>query len=1001
MATAVRYGHKVVVDSKSSPTLLIQALPDGTMQAESDVVPARAKVGGVWTAIDTTLRSRDDGWLEPKVAAAGVRFGPGGTDDIAQIQSESGQWFSEQWPYGALPAPTIEGSHATYPEVFPGVDLRLTATHAGMSEVLVVKTAQAAANPMLADVSLAVEGATVQPATKARTLEAVTSASAEPVASATPLWWDSRSALSNADTPGGDEPRAVPTTSTTSTVSLDVQSVTATAPTYPLYIDPDWSSYLQADWYTDRAYPNQSYLDPPSDSVGYGIDSGVGYLSHAFFQFQTDFLAHKHVLNARFNIHQTYANSCDTTLVQLWEYGGSTSPGFTWNSEPNQWWYTDDAQGNANGGPCAPNPAWVGFSATHAAAAAAGTGQGNIQLGMRVANESNSLTRKHYDWNAQLVVTYNTPPANPASPAFTTPQRVCSSDPNAPLYVNNGPSQPLTLQVTQSDADGGNVNDGFYIYAANGSSILYQYGTGSVAQGVEKVQVPAGTIPPGAYKWEARAGDYTDLSPGFSTWCYFTVDNTGPAALPGVSIVSGPHTVGQPVTVDLTSDPGDQVSVFALYWATTAATTIPVTTSTALPTCPVSYAGGVTFVCPDAKTGAATVTVSPPDVSATLSVTTFDQAGNPPTPSPNVTAKPVSADIDAADVSDGSGHRWATDPISGSASTVADANPTSPVNLTVGSNAAWSVGDEGNSLSFPGYAVLDRYVIGSKHLAALEDASSAWTWEMALGQILRPEAASPAPAGMVPIYSCALGSGDMTSLSSTCEGTGVTGVLLGYIWSSAPSGVGSQAVYRCVQPANNDHFDSLQSNCEGQHVDMRLGYFLLPSPATTATAVVNPTQSFTVSAWLTPATWVGSNGTYTALSHGSGNNSDFSLGISHGRWQFCVRTPGVASSTPSDCAVGTVASGGQATFVTGEYDAVGHRVSISTGGSSVAYATVTHTFPTGTNPSPGGLIVGSDRWNHAPAHEWAGLINDPSIYQGIASSSQLSRLAFQTGPNAN
>jgi hypothetical protein len=80
---------------------------------------------------------------------------------------------------------------------------------------------------------------------------------------------------------------------------------------------------------------------------------------------------------------------------------------------------------------------------------------------------------------------------------------------------------------------------------------------------------------------------------------------------------------------------------------------------------------------------------------------------------------------------------------------------------------------------------------------------------------------------------------------------------------------------------------------------------------------------------------------------------------------------------------------------------VDHRVSITTGGSSVAYASVTHTFPAGTNPSPGGLIVGSDRWNHAPAHEWAGLINDPSIYQGIASSSQLSQLAFQTGPNPN
>jgi hypothetical protein len=887
LVTAVAYGHKVTVDSESSPTLLVQALPDGTMQTESDVVPARAKVGGVWTSIDTALQTRSDGWLEPKVAAAGVRFGPGGTDDIAQIQSESGQWFAEQWPYGSLPAPTIDGAHATYPEVFPGVDLRLTATDAGMSEVLVVKTAQAAQDPELANVTLAVQGATVQPATKARALQALTSVSADPVASATPLWWDSRSALSNADTPGSDEPQAVPTTSTTSSVSLNVQAVTASAaaPTYPLYIDPDWSSYLQADWYTDRAYPNQSYLDPPSDSVGYGISGGVGYLSHAFFQFQTDFLAGKHVLNARFNIHQTYANSCDTTLVQLWEYGGSTSPGFTWNTEPNQWWGADDQQGNANGGPCAPNPAWVGFSAVHAAAAAAANHYANIQLGMRVADESNSLTRKHYDWNAQLIVTYNTPPVNPASPVFTVPSRGCSTDATKPVYVNNGPTQPLTMQVTQADADGGNINDAFYVYAASGSTAIHTYASGSLAQGAVTEQIPAGTLSPGAYKWNARAGDYTDLSAGYSPYCYFTVINTGPPVptitLPALAVGQS-YTVGKPITVTIGASPSDHVAMFAVWWATGTTVTLPTTYAPggAVPSCSTATAQPtVQFLCPSDPTNpVVTVSLAPPDTQATLEAASFDLAGNPTTTTPHAASQLVTAGSDTSGVSDSAGHRWAMDGldiVNGTPSIVPDANTTaSGVNLTVGATPSWASGSDGPSLSFPA--------------------------------------------------------------SST---------------------------------------------------------------ASTASAAVNTTQSFTVSAFLTP-TNVTAGQTFTALSHGTGADSDFTLGIANGHWQFCARVPGSPSATKPDCAIGSAAVANQDVFVTGTYDSVNKMASISFNGSAQSAASVTHLIPGGTTPSAGGLLVGADRAGSSTTHPWAGMIYDPSIYQGVASSAQLANLDVPIDPDS-
>ena len=50
------------------------------------------------------------GISQPAAATIPVRFSPGGTNTLVQIQGEKGDWISETWPYGDLPAPTIDGS---------------------------------------------------------------------------------------------------------------------------------------------------------------------------------------------------------------------------------------------------------------------------------------------------------------------------------------------------------------------------------------------------------------------------------------------------------------------------------------------------------------------------------------------------------------------------------------------------------------------------------------------------------------------------------------------------------------------------------------------------------------------------------------------------------------------------------------------------------------------------------------------------------------------------
>ncbi|WP_308466740.1 hypothetical protein [Rathayibacter soli] len=116
------YGHPVGVDSETSPTLLVSALPDGSMQAESDVVPARALQNGTWVAEDTSLAPVSAGWVAPRVAAAPVQFSTGGSAVMAQVQAPGGAWLTQSWPYGNLPTPSVSGSSVVYADVFPGVD---------------------------------------------------------------------------------------------------------------------------------------------------------------------------------------------------------------------------------------------------------------------------------------------------------------------------------------------------------------------------------------------------------------------------------------------------------------------------------------------------------------------------------------------------------------------------------------------------------------------------------------------------------------------------------------------------------------------------------------------------------------------------------------------------------------------------------------------------------------------------------------------------------------
>src|SRR5262249_42888670 len=136
----------------------VWALPDGSWKTERHYRPVRVrKADGGWTPVDTNLHLLADGSVVPAATTARMVFSGGGSAPMVRLVA-SGRTLEGGGPFGGLPRPVLDGNAATYPNVLPGVDLRLTADVEGYTEVLVVKDRKAAANPALAKITFPVSG---------------------------------------------------------------------------------------------------------------------------------------------------------------------------------------------------------------------------------------------------------------------------------------------------------------------------------------------------------------------------------------------------------------------------------------------------------------------------------------------------------------------------------------------------------------------------------------------------------------------------------------------------------------------------------------------------------------------------------------------------------------------------------------------------------------------------------------------------------------------------
>ncbi|WP_344558066.1 FG-GAP-like repeat-containing protein [Kitasatospora saccharophila] len=632
------------MDAATTPTDELTANPDGSFTLKQAVTPVRAYRDGGWKPLDATLVKQPDGSIAPKLASSPLTLSGGGSGPLAQMKSGS-RSLSLSLPDALvkdLPTPTLEGPTATY-SLMAGIDLKVTADpQGGFSEVLVVKDATAAANPVLKSLSFTTRATGVDLGTdeagnitgKDKHGQVVFSApapvrgvwdSAVDTSAATVTdpsngqVLDARSgspALSSEAGPGATA-RVAPLKAEYGggaiTLTPDPALLSGTNTTWPLYIDPTYSAAgsTRLGWtYVSSAFKTTSYWNT-TDSEGLRVGDNNWespfFVGRAFAKMSVPSAIYgAQVSSSTFYATETWSPSCTGTDVELWQTG-AISGSTTWNNQP-AWSTRSDTLNVANGYSSKCPAASVGFNTTALMQSAANGNWGDITLGLRATNESDGYGYKKFQPSSMYMETkYNHVPTTPST-LSTSPATSCTAA--TPTVIGNG---DVMLRAAVSDPDGGNLGVAFrLVKTATGTVVASSDASNLSATSGTTAQLLVGrqalmNASGGAattFSWNVYTNDGF-VNSGTSATCKFTFDPTAPGK-PTAAVGSGPFTVGTPTQVSISANP--------------------------VGTAPASYTYQLNGAAPSTVTalsGAATVSIKPNRAHNVLTVTALSAGGNP------------------------------------------------------------------------------------------------------------------------------------------------------------------------------------------------------------------------------------------------------------------------------------------------------------------------------------------------------------------------------------
>ncbi|WP_083929495.1 LamG domain-containing protein [Catelliglobosispora koreensis] len=532
------------------------ANPDGTQTLISYAVPQRVRKDGTWRDIDLKLQRGSDGRLWPAVAAD-VSFSGGG-DSLLVSTLVEGKRFSLSWPHGTLPAPTVNGAIATYAEVLPGADLAVEATRTGYRQVLVVKTAAAAANPAVAKVRYKISGDVTARNTTAGELELVDSkGKVLPFGSHASMMWDSAldPAVGGEVLPGVvfDPARAPKSTVSEPSELAHVRRISVTAQdnsltvvadaellrtgTLPIFIDPPWDE-AKVGW----AYATNDNANwTPGEHARVGDNPDDTRLFRSYFSLPITGLHGKQVISGSFHAVLDHNAACAGNTAHAYRVGDIGTPNgsrIAWSTGLGV--KLGSAFGDVNEtGSCGSVPPDVtlifGNNTTFRddlqGAANASAGRYSVGLCMCDDAAGNGETGT-YEWmkflnsSGRIVATYNSYPGTPAN--LTTSTLACGA--------TVGTTSP-TLKAQYVDADGSDTLTGYFEWKDNAvGPVTPVTGPARPAGDYGDITLSLGAGAEGkTYSWRVQTRDGIAPNPSaWSGWCNFTV-NASPPPQSGVT----------------------------------------------------------------------------------------------------------------------------------------------------------------------------------------------------------------------------------------------------------------------------------------------------------------------------------------------------------------------------------------------------------------------------------------------------------------------------------
>ncbi|MFJ5230357.1 ricin-type beta-trefoil lectin domain protein [Kitasatospora sp. NPDC088391] len=584
-AKAKATGQPVVVEPMTTESSRTVANPNGTLTTTDSSQALRVKRPGGWTDLDPTLHRNADGTLAPAVTQDTLVLSGGGTGPLATITTADGKKLALTAPF-TLPAPSLSGATATYANVLPDVDLQVSAlTNGGWRDVIVVRTAAAAADPRLASLHFPITTTGLSTETDtAGNIRFKDSAGQVRLQAPTPLQWDSTvaapppltsttSKTTQRSLLAAPQDNTAPATTESSTAgpgptaTLSAMTVRTTATGIELTPDPGTFGKGTGPWYLDPTVgavsktigstqvqeynPNTTYYSTGNQSPGTGYCGYANCSGHgrerAYFRLgiNPDIYTQPGGAPApptiydstlRANVNDASSPTTATMLGLYWT--GAIDANTTWSNQP--------CRGGGTFGGCAKvgdsrpitGTGPIDFDVSAQMKQAAAQKWGDWTVGIAPDNEYEMLYRHHIQSNLTITTNYDITPSawwarSSPAPGFAnsgdgkgTPAFADCPDGTNPGWI--GANQNIALTLSEWSPIGVNLTDVFSVRDETTGTQLPDLSTPASGYGSASVNLAGSSLVDAhRYRWQGSANDGSLTSPVVGP-CYFRVDRTLP-----------------------------------------------------------------------------------------------------------------------------------------------------------------------------------------------------------------------------------------------------------------------------------------------------------------------------------------------------------------------------------------------------------------------------------------------------------------------------------------